>query len=76
MKKIYLKPTIERLTIIESGGIMDGISRNAINGATTEEGRDNQISGGGTGDGTDMGAKGFNPDWDFDPDWNFDEQDS
>lgn len=73
MKKIYLKPTIERLTIIESGGIMDGISRNAINGATTEEGRDNQISGGGTGDGTDMGAKGFNPDWDFDPDWNFEE---
>lgn len=65
MKKIYLKPTTEAYALLESGGIMDGISGNTINGVTGEENRDPQLEGGGTGDGTDMGAKRFDFDWDL-----------
>lgn len=56
MKKIYLKPTTEAYALLESGGIMDGISGNGINGVTDEKNRDQQLEEGGTGDGTDMGA--------------------
>ena len=65
MKKIYLKPTTEAYALLESGGIMDGISGNGINGVTDEKNRDQQLEEGGTGDGTGMGAKRFDFDWDL-----------